>query len=299
MAFDWIKMRTDIYRDPKVIAMSDYMLAVDGDLNRHANQMMMCDMRVTRNVMRNVIVGALVTLWGVVRHQGKRDGDDLRIDGVTVIAVDDIADLPGLGEAMEKVGWVVSIEGGISFPRFFSEHNADPADNSRSKNAERQRRFRSKNVAESNVTRNVTDNVTVTHREEKRREEISLPNGSDSGAHKPERKPRKVFVPPSLEQVREYALSRASPVNPSKFFDHYEANGWRRGKSKMADWQATFRTWEATENDKSHEDSRQIAISGQFARRPPGFTADTESERIAIQRRHIQEAMRPDDDGSF
>lgn len=167
MALDWIKMRTDIYRDPKVIAMADYLFDVDGDLNRHVNQMMRRDMCVTRNVMRNVIVGALVTLWGVTRHQGKRNGDDLLVDGVTIIAVDDIADLPGLGEAMEKVGWVEAVDGGIMFPRFFTDHNADPNDYSRSKNAERQRRFRSKNVTDCNVT----DNVTVTHREEKRREE--------------------------------------------------------------------------------------------------------------------------------
>jgi hypothetical protein len=68
---------------------------------------------------------------------------------------------------MEEVGWVETIEGGIRFPRFFCEHNADPTEKTREKNAERQRRFRDKSVTESNVTRN----VTVTHREEERRGE--------------------------------------------------------------------------------------------------------------------------------
>ncbi len=189
MALDWIKMRTDIYRDPKVIAMADILLETEGDLNKHVNQMTRRDMSVTRNVIRNAIVGGLVTLWGVVRHQGKRNGDDISLSGVTVTAIDDIADLPGFGEALEFVGWVVYRKGGIVFPRFFSENNNDPFENARSKNAERQRRFKQKSNVTGNVTGNgagnVTDNVTVTHREEKRREEKSVkasPTPSDGNS---------------------------------------------------------------------------------------------------------------------
>ena len=166
MAADWIKMRTDLYRDPKVCVMADILMSGDSALARYVNQNMQCDMAVTRNVMRNVTVGALVAVWGVTRHRGKRVGDDLVVYGVTVSVVDDIADLPGFSDAMLAAGWLAESSEGILFPRFFEEHNVDPSDLAKQKNNERQQRHRDKKRAacDSNVT--VTH---VTHRVEKRR----------------------------------------------------------------------------------------------------------------------------------
>ena len=171
MASDWIKMRTDIYRDPKVCMMADNLMQKDGDLAAYVDQNTQNQMNVTRNVMRNVTVGALVTVWGVTRHRGERDGDNLILRGCSLAVVDDIADMPGFGEAMASVGWAEESPQGVVFPRFFGEHNVDPTENSRSKNAERQKRFRERHATKSNVT----DNVTVTHREEKSRVENITP----------------------------------------------------------------------------------------------------------------------------
>lgn len=175
MAGDWIKMRTDLYRDPKIIVMADLLLNQGSGLARYVSQNTQRDCNVTRNVMRNAVVGALVSVWGVARHQGKRRGDDLVILSVTSAVVDDIADMPGLGDAMAEAGWLEETTEGIVFPRFFEENNKDPGEYQREKNRERQKRYREKHVTESNVTRNVTDNVTVTPREEKRREEYISP----------------------------------------------------------------------------------------------------------------------------
>ena len=76
MAGDWIKMRTDLYRDPKVSRICDHLMGSDSGLARYVNQHLQRDMSVTRNVIRNVTVGALVAVWGVLRHRGKRNGDD-------------------------------------------------------------------------------------------------------------------------------------------------------------------------------------------------------------------------------
>lgn len=166
-ANDWVKMRTDLYRDPKVCVMADRLMDEEGELARYVDQNRQRQMTVTRNVMRNVTVGALVTVWGVTRHRGKRIGYDLLIRGATVSVVDDIADLPGFGEAMQSVGWAVETQEGVVFPEFFAEYNADPSEDSREKNAERQRRYRERRNGERNVMRNVTSNA----REEKNREE--------------------------------------------------------------------------------------------------------------------------------
>lgn len=172
MAGDWIKMRTDLYRDPKVSVMADDLMREDGALARYVNQFCQRDMSVTRNAMRNAVVGALVSVWGVMRQRGKRNGDDLVMLGVTADVLDDIADMPGFGHAMERVGWAKETEEGIEFPRFFEEHNADPAERKAASAAERQRRYRERQKSQKrDATGDVTRDATVTHREEERREE--------------------------------------------------------------------------------------------------------------------------------
>jgi hypothetical protein len=168
MAGDWIKMRTDLYRHPKVIAMADVLLDPDGELARHVNQMCRANLTVTRNVMRNVTVGACVTVWGVTRNRGERNGDDAILENITVAALDDIADLPGFGNAMESVGWAVASDVGVVLPGFYSKHNVQPGSTDNT-NAERQRRYRERKK------RNGKSNGTVTplrnDRVEKSREE--------------------------------------------------------------------------------------------------------------------------------
>lgn len=52
------------------------------------------------------------------------------------------------------------------------------------------------------------------------------------------------FAPPTLIDVSEYCKSRKNNVDPQRFIDHYESNGWRVGKNPMKSWQAAVRTWE-------------------------------------------------------
>lgn len=66
----------------------------------------------------------------------------------------------------------------------------------------------------------------------------------DSLTKKKARKKRAVFVKPTVEQVAAYCRERGNSVNPQEFIDHYTANGWMRGKSRVVDWEACVRTWE-------------------------------------------------------
>jgi len=236
MAGDWIKMRTDLYRDPKISVMADVLMDEEGDLAGYVDQHCQRNMTVTRNVTRNACVGALLSVWGVMRHRGVRIGDDLVCMGVGLWVLDDIADMPGFGNAMESTGWVQENDQGLIFPRFFDEYNVEPDGKNKSKNAERQARYRDRKrltfTPESNVTSNVTHNVTVTPRIEESREEKSVlenplnpPKGGESadfpGVHqkpktteppqdkKPKRKPKETvgefLVPPRLDssEIRE------------------------------------------------------------------------------------------------
>lgn len=53
----------------------------------------------------------------------------------------------------------------------------------------------------------------------------------------------KRFVPPTAEQVAAYCVERKIQVDPQKFVDYYESNGWKVGRSKMVDWKAALRNW--------------------------------------------------------
>ena len=77
----------------------------------------------------------------------------------------------------------------------------------------------------------------------------------------------KRFVRPTVEQVAAYCHERQNSVDPQSFVDHYEANGWRRGKTPIKDWRACVRTWErrhaaTTSNDKLQTMFDKIAEAG-------------------------------------
>lgn len=214
MAEDWIKMRCDLYRDPKVIIMADSLMARDGKLAAFVSQHMQRDMTVTRNVTRNATIGGLLSVWSVARKQGKRQEDDLLLPGCSTAVLDDIADLPGFGAAMEQVGWVAETDAGLVFPRFFEENNADPLAAIKAKAAERQRRYRQKNNPPKS---NVTEDVTVTSRNalEKSREDSNTPiapNGAGEGDFSlsdgsPAPKPR---APKRLTQAQKHRTKHAT-----------------------------------------------------------------------------------------
>lgn len=52
------------------------------------------------------------------------------------------------------------------------------------------------------------------------------------------------FVPPSVEEVREYCRSVGSRVDPEAFVAFYESKGWLVGNAKMKCWKAAIVTWE-------------------------------------------------------
>ena len=54
----------------------------------------------------------------------------------------------------------------------------------------------------------------------------------------------------NLAGRQDYCLSRQNSVDAERFYDYYESNGRRVGKSSMKDWKAAVRTWERNEWNK-------------------------------------------------
>lgn len=74
----------------------------------------------------------------------------------------------------------------------------------------------------------------------------TLPSEGEEGAATVKRR----FVPPTVEQVRDYCRERENTIDPERFVDFYASKGWRVGDQMMKDWKACVRTWEKSERSR-------------------------------------------------
>lgn len=71
------------------------------------------------------------------------------------------------------------------------------------------------------------------------------------------------FIKPTVAEIAAYCKERGNDVNPQKFFDFYEAKGWRIGKDPMKDWQASVRTWERKNREERTASLTEARAAGQ------------------------------------
>jgi hypothetical protein len=55
---------------------------------------------------------------------------------------------------------------------------------------------------------------------------------------------KKVFVPPTVEEVSAYCSERNNSIDPEAFVAFYTSKGWKVGKNPMKDWKSAVITWE-------------------------------------------------------
>jgi hypothetical protein len=145
MAGDWIKMRTNLDSDPRVLELAHLL----GREELH-------------------VIGMLWKVWAWADSH-TLDGNAIR---VTCVTLDRFAACSGFADALRKVGWLDGRDNAITFPRF-AEHNGQTA----KKRAETKER-----VAKHRNAKRVTD-VTLGALPEKRREEKRRLNNKQPGGH--------------------------------------------------------------------------------------------------------------------
>lgn len=143
MAGDWIKMRTDISIDPRVIVMAETLRTKPEFQAWCFGQK--CDIGVTQRAATCVVIAALLKVWGLARSQGKIVGDrdeDILLQPASLTTLDVIADLTGFGDAMQSVGWAEPKDAiGVMFPNC-AKHIYSPDEIKRKKDTKRQREHR-------------------------------------------------------------------------------------------------------------------------------------------------------------
>lgn len=74
--------------------------------------------------------------------------------------------------------------------------------------------------------------------------DIELDKDIDIKENNKKKTTTKVFVKPSLEEVRAYCEERKNGIDAEVFIAFYESKGWKVGKTPMKNWKAAMITWE-------------------------------------------------------
>lgn len=197
---DWIKMRSSLLTNPKVIRMARVLLAdpefmewLHGDCHSVTPR----DASVTKRdipVVTRIVVGALLPTWSAVNDTAGRDGI---IRHTASQDIDETAGVPGFGRALMAVEWLEELPqgDGVRFVNF-EEHNSPQKERSLTSKsgAERTKDYRERKKRESeeqrhgDEKRDVTSDAVVTSqrddREEKKREEVTPPKSPVGGCRR-------------------------------------------------------------------------------------------------------------------
>ena len=86
------------------------------------------------------------------------------------------------------------------------------------------------------------------------------------GQDRIEERKRSNFSPPSLDEVKNYCLTRKNNIDSERFIDFYESKGWMIGKNRMKDWQAAVRTWENRNKESGKKVEEEKAVIPNYAK---------------------------------
>lgn len=279
---DWIKMRTNLRRNPKVIAMSRYLskdqnfinwltgnsvtkshTSVTSDVTKE------CDSSVTMHAVMRVTVCGLLEVWGSVNDVINSDNF---VSNMCKSDIDAISEIPSFGDAMASVGWIENLEiecgdnneilaEGLEFSNFLEFNTPEKARPKAKTQAQRAKEYRERKKAESenrhdrhessrgidknriDNKKNIKKNVT----DDFFRDENSEGDVRDSEPldEKSNPKPKsRQFKKPTLEEIKIYCAERRNSVDSEKFLSYYNSNGWKVGKNSMKCWKSAVITWE-------------------------------------------------------
>ena len=88
-----------------------------------------------------------------------------------------------------------------------------------------------------------------------------LVEGESPPAKEKKKATRKVFVKPTPTEIQSYVDEHNLQIDPERFFDYYEGNGWKVGKNPMKDWKATARNWSRRNEENGGEYNKRTRVT--------------------------------------
>ena len=128
------------------------------------------------------------------------------------------------------------------YARICARNSANGAKGGRPKNrtdSEKTGRFSPKAEKADNDKGNETENDTVPENDT-----VFSDNPPNGGSTKKQAR----FIPPAVDEVKNYCVGNGYDVDAERFCDYYASTGWQVGKHKMRDWKATVRNWNRRNN---------------------------------------------------
>lgn len=221
---EWIKITTDMFDNRKI----KYLRTLPEGNNIVLIWVMLLTMAGRCNS------GGMIFLTENIPYTTKILADELGFDeNIVKVAI----------AALEKLNMVTTNSGCLLIPGWEEYQNVEGLEKIREQTKLRVQKYREKQktITDCNVTSNVTVTQSNATEEEKELEE---------DIDKKENTKRKSFIPPTVEEVKEYIDSVGSQVDAESFVAFYESNGWMVGKNKMKSWKAAIVTWEKRNNLK-------------------------------------------------
>lgn len=220
MAGEWIKMRTNLWDDPRVSHL--------------------CDLVDQPEAM---VVGALYWLWSMADEHS----EDGLLPGLTLRAIDRKTGVAGIGAALVQIGWLAEVDGGVEVVKF-AEHNGASA---KRRCQDAQRKATVRNVSASDADKKRT---SAGAREEKRREDLkpshtarddSQPEGGSPPADPDAPFAMTLEWQPDADRLKALAFRAGVPQQACSdalgaFVIHHQAKGLAL---TAAEWHAKLIAW--------------------------------------------------------
>lgn len=256
MAGDWIKMRGNLWDDPRVGALCD--ATGQGEA---------------------AIVGSLYWLWATA-DQHTEDGF---LSGMTLRQIDRKTGIQGFGQALCAIEWIAEVDGGVLISKF-DEHNGASAKR-RSTDAQRKANGRKVSASEADNMRTeaggaaeLLQRIAELERELEKEKSIQC-------THTPLAQAWALPKPWGDWATAEFPHWTPAAVRDiaAQFADHWRASG-----GTSADWQATWQKWcrdDLTQRahrkppSKPTRDPPPTVDSNQSARTRAELEADREREK--------------------
>ena len=109
----------------------------------------------------------------------------------------------------------------------------------------RQSNKRSNNVTRD-VTRDITENVTRDVTAPKNKEVKNKEQKNNRMAES-----KNSSAPADLHEVETFCRDEGLSISPEKFFEFYNADGWKIGNTPVRDWKSLARSWDQNEHGKA------------------------------------------------
>ena len=224
----WIKLKTDFF-DLETI---DWLRSQENGCEYIVLYQQLCLMTANKDGEMASRIGEMI-----VPFDAKKIARDTKTDIDTVLVA---------MELFARIGLILLQENGIFRIPAMSEMVGSECDS-----AQRVRKHREKQKplqSNDDVTNDVTGKALHCNVEIENRDKSKDIRGKSLDTE-PERDSC-CCIPPSREEVEAFAKAECLvKVNLDKFFDYYNANGWKLGKNPMQDWRAVLRNWNRNEKD--------------------------------------------------